>query len=247
MINCNPETVSTDYDTSDRLYFEPLTYEDVMNVIEAEKQSGEVVGDAQPDRARHARVGEVDRRVDDERAIREPEHRRACWQQHAAGHADRGAVDLPDIVGERFHTRSMDRDVTARGRAPRGFLSEELTKWGPSPFLARPPHRHHSRPRHRGERALVVRDDGDAALAALRAELDRSRARGEDRVVLADAGAVARLEAGAALADDDLAAGHGLAGEHLHAEALRVRVAAVAAGAESLLMSHPMPSSSSRP
>ena len=36
MINCNPETVSTDYDTSDRLYFEPLTHEDVMNVIEAE-------------------------------------------------------------------------------------------------------------------------------------------------------------------------------------------------------------------
>ena len=38
MLNCNPETVSTDYDTSDKLYFEPLTYEDVMNVIEAEKQ-----------------------------------------------------------------------------------------------------------------------------------------------------------------------------------------------------------------
>jgi carbamoyl-phosphate synthase large subunit len=36
MVNCNPETVSTDYDTSDRLFFEPLTYEDVMNVIEAE-------------------------------------------------------------------------------------------------------------------------------------------------------------------------------------------------------------------
>ena len=36
MLNCNPETVSTDYDTSDRLYFEPLTYEDVQNVIEAE-------------------------------------------------------------------------------------------------------------------------------------------------------------------------------------------------------------------
>ncbi len=40
MVNCNPETVSTDYDTSDRLYFEPLTYEDVMNVIEAESGSG---------------------------------------------------------------------------------------------------------------------------------------------------------------------------------------------------------------
>jgi carbamoyl-phosphate synthase large subunit len=37
MVNCNPETVSTDYDTSDRLYFEPLTYEDVMNVLDVEK------------------------------------------------------------------------------------------------------------------------------------------------------------------------------------------------------------------
>ncbi len=44
MINCNPETVSTDYDTSDRLYFEPLTAEDVLEIIETEKQSGEVLG-----------------------------------------------------------------------------------------------------------------------------------------------------------------------------------------------------------
>ena len=44
MINCNPETVSTDYDTSDRLYFEPLTLEDVLEVIDAEAQSGEIVG-----------------------------------------------------------------------------------------------------------------------------------------------------------------------------------------------------------
>jgi len=44
MINCNPETVSTDYDTSDRLYFEPLTLEDVLEVIDAESQSGEIVG-----------------------------------------------------------------------------------------------------------------------------------------------------------------------------------------------------------
>jgi carbamoyl-phosphate synthase large subunit len=42
MVNCNPETVSTDYDTSDRLYFEPLTQEDVMNVIEAETLAGGV-------------------------------------------------------------------------------------------------------------------------------------------------------------------------------------------------------------
>src|SRR5690606_2401623 len=44
MVNCNPETVSTDYDTSDRLYFEPLTLEDVLEVVRAEQQTGEVVG-----------------------------------------------------------------------------------------------------------------------------------------------------------------------------------------------------------
>ncbi len=44
MVNCNPETVSTDYDTSDRLYFEPLTYDDVLNVIEAEVASAEAGG-----------------------------------------------------------------------------------------------------------------------------------------------------------------------------------------------------------
>ena len=42
MVNCNPETVSTDYDTSDRLYFEPLTREDVMNVIEAESRASDI-------------------------------------------------------------------------------------------------------------------------------------------------------------------------------------------------------------
>jgi len=44
MVNCNPETVSTDYDTSDRLYFEPLTFEDVLEVVHAEQRSGTVAG-----------------------------------------------------------------------------------------------------------------------------------------------------------------------------------------------------------
>ena len=44
MINCNPETVSTDYDTSDRLYFEPLTLEDVLVVVHAESANGELLG-----------------------------------------------------------------------------------------------------------------------------------------------------------------------------------------------------------
>ncbi len=43
MVNCNPETVSTDYDTSDRLYFEPITHEDVMNIYDNEKPEGVIV------------------------------------------------------------------------------------------------------------------------------------------------------------------------------------------------------------
>ncbi len=43
MVNCNPETVSTDYDTSDRLYFEPLTLEDVLNICDTEKPDGVIV------------------------------------------------------------------------------------------------------------------------------------------------------------------------------------------------------------
>src|SRR6266568_1222851 len=44
MVNCNPETVSTDYDTSGRLYFEPLTLEDVLEVVRAEQATGPVAG-----------------------------------------------------------------------------------------------------------------------------------------------------------------------------------------------------------
>ncbi|MBI1340135.1 carbamoyl-phosphate synthase large subunit [bacterium] len=44
MVNCNPETVSTDYDTSDRLYFEPLTLEDVLEIVEVERSRGELLG-----------------------------------------------------------------------------------------------------------------------------------------------------------------------------------------------------------
>jgi len=43
MVNSNPETVSTDYDTSDKLYFEPLTLEDVLHIIQVEKPDGVIV------------------------------------------------------------------------------------------------------------------------------------------------------------------------------------------------------------
>ena len=51
MVNCNPETVSTDYDTSDRLYFEPLTFEDVMNIVEREQPRGRDRAVRRPDAA----------------------------------------------------------------------------------------------------------------------------------------------------------------------------------------------------
>src|SRR4051812_37726081 len=88
------------------------------------------------------------------------------------------------------------------------------------------------------EALLAGGHDGDHAAAPAMLELDGAGPCGEDRVVLADADALARLEAGAALAHDDPAAGHALAREDLHAEPLRVRVAAVAARAEPLLVRH---------
>ena len=56
MVNCNPETVSTDYDTSDKLYFEPLTREDVLSIVETEKPDGVIVqfGGQTPLEARRA-------------------------------------------------------------------------------------------------------------------------------------------------------------------------------------------------
>ena len=56
MVNCNPETVSTDYDTSDRLYFEPLTREDVLEIIDAEKPEGRHRPVRRPDAAAAGRA-----------------------------------------------------------------------------------------------------------------------------------------------------------------------------------------------
>ena len=73
MVNCNPETVSTDYDTADRLYFEPLTFEDVLEVCHAEDASGEAAGG--PGRGRRDRAA---RRADPARAWRSGSRTPAC-------------------------------------------------------------------------------------------------------------------------------------------------------------------------
>src|SRR5215208_5057921 len=80
--------------------------------------------------------------------------------------------------------------------------------------------------------------DRDGLATAPRAEGHRARGQGEERVVAAAADAEARVEVGAALTDDDLAGLHDLAAEALDAEALRVRVAAVAGGRSALLVCH---------
>src|SRR6185312_1344799 len=85
---------------------------------------------------------------------------------------------------------------------------------------------------------LLAVDDRDRAAAPPGLELHDAGSLGEDRVVAADADSVAGAEAGAALAHDDLAAVHGLPGEHLDPEHLRIGVTAVPARSEPLLMSH---------
>src|SRR5688500_989057 len=84
----------------------------------------------------------------------------------------------------------------------------------------------------------AVRRNRDGALLAAATELDRALGDREDRVVAADADAVAGAELRAALPHDDVAGLDLLAAEHLHAETLRVRVAAVPGGTEALLVCH---------
>src|SRR5579871_2131220 len=96
-------------------------------------------------------------------------------------------------------------------------------------------------------RRLLRRVDRDDPAAAADGEADLPRGARVERVVLAHADALAGLEAAAALAHDDLAAAHVLTGEDLHAEALCVGVAAVAARPEALLMRHPNPPWARRP
>jgi carbamoyl-phosphate synthase large subunit len=85
MINCNPETVSTDYDTSDRLYFEPLTVEDVLEIIEVERRRGTAQGRHRP--VRRPDAAEARRRPGEGRRA-DPRHlarRHRLWPRTATG------------------------------------------------------------------------------------------------------------------------------------------------------------------
>ena len=151
---------------------------------------------------------------------RSPQRRVAAQGHGARGHPARAAPpDRPGCAASRrgaTSERGADRDAARRHRARgRGRRAAPRTSGATSP---------RGRPRRGSDGTTVTTRPRRPTR-----ELHLAGGAGVQRVVLAHADAVAGLEAAAALADDDLAAGHGLAGEHLHAEALGVRVAAVAA------------------
>ena len=105
MINCNPETVSTDYDTSDRLYFEPLTLEDVLGVLELERPEGVIVqfGGQTPLKLAHGLAEAGVPLLGTPRRVHRPGRgpralRRRCWTSS-------GCAALPYATGDVGPTR----------------------------------------------------------------------------------------------------------------------------------------------
>ena len=127
MINCNPETVSTDYDTSDRLYFEPLTFEDVAAVLDNEKPDGILVqfGGQTPlklarplEAAGYPDLGNV-ARVDRSRRGPRPIRKAARRARPRGPAARRGAQRRGGDRGGAAHRLSARRAAVLRARRPR--------------------------------------------------------------------------------------------------------------------------------
>src|SRR3954451_10291165 len=209
----------------------------------------------------------------DRRAARGHRHdeRRADRRQRGPGRGRRGEVDRVDGRARALPAR-RDLGVVERverHRAEDGVAHAERAHGdGPGRRVGRPAEPDAAEPARREQQrgadgdapgpvdpgdvarihlrrggAVAARRDRDDAPAAALGELHGAGGTRVQRVVAAHADALAGLEAAAALADDDLAAGHGLTSEHLHPEALGVRVASVAGGAEALLVRHYSPSS----
>ena len=146
MVNCNPETVSTDYDTSDRLYFEPLTLEDVLEVVHAEQQAGPVAGVIVPARrADPARPGAGLKDAGVPIVGTCPE------AIHLA--EDRGAFGRGARRRRPARAQARHRDVVRRGQADR--RRDRLPGAGPAVVRARRP-RHGDRLRRRARCAAYI-------------------------------------------------------------------------------------------
>ncbi len=143
MVNCNPETVSTDYDTSDRLYFEPLTYEDVMAVYEHEAEGG-------ADRRDRAV-----RRADAAESRAAAEGRGCAHHRHLAGEhrPGRGSQALRQTAGgaRRFRSRAARSQPASKRRWPTPIASAY-------PVLVRPSY-------VLGGRAMVIAYDDESLIA----------------------------------------------------------------------------------
>ena len=161
MVNCNPETVSTDYDTSDRLYFEPLTLEDVLEVVHAEQQAGPVAGvivpARRPDPAR-PRAGARGRRRARSSA---PRPRRSTSPRTAAPSA--GCSPRPGLPAPKHGTATSFAEAKA--------IADEIGY----PVLVRPSY-------VLGGRGMEIVYDDDA----LAAYIDRATEISPDHPVLVD-------------------------------------------------------------
>ena len=172
MVNCNPETVSTDYDTSDRLYFEPLTLEDVLEIVELEKPRGRHRAVRRPDaaeagqgagggrRAHHRHVAGFDRHRRGPRALPEaadPPGPAAAAEPHrphrgggaAAGPGDRlSAGGAPQLRAGRPGDGDRPRAARPGALHARGGQGEQRLAGAARPVPQR---------RDRGRRRLPLR------------------------------------------------------------------------------------------
>ncbi len=154
MINCNPETVSTDYDTSDRLYFEPLTLEDVLEVIRVERPVGVIVqfGGQTPLKLARALeaagapiIGTTPECIDlaedrerfqkflDELGLRQPPNRTARTLEQAISHAE--DIGYPLVVRPSYVLGGRAMEIVYAEADLRKYMNEAVSVSNESPVL----------------------------------------------------------------------------------------------------------------
>ncbi|MDR0378507.1 MAG: carbamoyl-phosphate synthase large subunit [Candidatus Accumulibacter sp.] len=154
MVNCNPETVSTDYDTSDRLYFEPLTLEDVLEIVAVEKPEGVIVQfggqtplklardleangvpiiGTSPDRIDAAEDRERFQRLLDELGLKQPPNRTARTEEEALHLA--GEIGYPLVVRPSYVLGGRAMEIVHEPRDLERYMREAVKVSNDSPVL----------------------------------------------------------------------------------------------------------------
>ena len=152
MVNCNPETVSTDYDTSDRLYFEPVTLEDVLEIVDKEKPLGVIVQYGGQTPLKLALDARSQRRADHRHQPRQHRHRR-------------GPRALPEAAASAGAEAAAEPHRAHRGSGAGTGAADRLPAGGAAQLRARRP-RDGDRARRQGPGALHAR--GRASVATSR-------------------------------------------------------------------------------